>query len=227
MSNMAIKNGITIEEGVTPSTETGFGKVYVDTGSDLHYLDGYGNDINLVDGYNIATRSVFVDFSTGQLNYDTNPPFAVRFLDFYWYCVAFDGAYSSGAYQEFYSKPVIVPQDYSSGGLIRVYGFLDSCSGHVYLEESVTCAIRMGYNPQTPNVWNGSVTNYVTDYIPQDTLVKICEYNITSGSIQSGDIFHVRIQRRAGNANDTASSGYLGIIGCEFVYNANTPKKTY
>lgn len=227
MSNMAIKNGITIEGGSVPSTESGFGKVYVDSESDLHYLDGYGNDTNLVDGYNTAIRSVFIDFSIGQLNCDTNPSFAIRFLDYYWYCVAFDGTYSSGTYQEFYSKPAIIPQDYASGGLVKIYGFLDSCSGHVYLEGSTACATRIGYNPQTPNIWNGNVTHYTTDYIPQDTLVKICEYDITSGSIQPGDVFQVRVQRRAGNANDTASSGYLGIVGCEFIYNANIPKKTY
>jgi hypothetical protein len=225
---MVIKNGITIEEGSAPSTETGFGKVYVDSGSNLHYLDGYGNDTNLVDGYNIVIKSVFIDTTSGTFDYDTDPEPTFRDAgpSGLFRCASLDGAYNSGIYQEFRFRPIQIPLDYESGGIIKIYAQLTDTSGDVMVKEISLASARNGLSL---GPWYGvsSFDNVIT--MVEDVWTQIGELDLNHATTQpgSGDFVVCRVQRRAGDASDNASSGYLAILGAEFIYNANIPKKTY
>ena len=184
-----------------------------------------------LDGYSVVEqKSIFIKCSSGTFEYNTAPIPDFRRLNLYWNVASLDGSYSSGTYQSFYSDCFNIPLDYNSGGIFKIYGFLDSTSGAIYISEGVLVATRIGSNSQT-GTWYTPGNISKTTNMDQDIVYNIYEINVTGsllgGNIEPGDIVQFRIQRLAGNVNDTASSGYLGIIGAEFFYNANIPKKTY
>jgi hypothetical protein len=208
-----------------------FSKLYVDEDKDLIFLDSDNNETVLTDGYARSIKSVFIDGTSGAFDYDTTTAPSFKLINTYWQCAALSGSYSSGVYQEFKTKPFLIPQDYHSGGRFKVYGFLDSCSGDVYIQEVTVVGIRVGDNTQSVTWWD-SADGTLTITMTQEVLTTMCEFEVYknfggSAPIQAGDMVMVRIQRRAGHASDTASSGDLAIMGVEFFYNANIPKKTY
>lgn len=210
------------EEGTTSE----YSKLYVNSDKELHLEDSDGYDVNLMpdaDGYITQVKSIFIDCTSGIFEYDTSPAPDFKKLNHYWACAAFDGTYSSGSYQVLYGKSFQMPLDYHSGGTFRLYGFLDDTDGDVYMSEIVVVGASLGDNCQA--VWGDGVTGVVVS-MDKEIVTTMCEINITTEQIYPGTFVTFRAARNAGNANDTASSGHLGLIGAEFFYNAKVPIRT-
>jgi hypothetical protein len=194
----------------------------------IRALDGY----TVADGYVNAIRSVFTDATTGIWDYDTSPAPSFRESNLYWYCACLDGNYSSGTYQEFRCKPFQIPMDYlaNSGGIIRIHAFCDGTGGNMFFPDIGALGVRAPNNTQTLSWFNSSSenSNVVVANTQSEEMFVFYELDlnnghITGGPVKAGDLISVRIQRRAGNANDTAT-GTLAIMGFEFIYNSNIPR---
>lgn len=181
-------------------------------------LDGYST----ADGYNYITRSVGLSIGGGVYDYDAGSPGIVFKSPFCLSGAKLEGTYSSGSYQGFYSAGISVPQDYHSGGQMRIFAVALG-SGNVHLE------ITGGLIRVPDDVTQASFGTSLSGDFSVGGVNKMFAFpdlDFGDNNIQKGDLVFFRIYRFANDPGDTNSND-IYILGAELFYNAEIPKQSF